>query len=157
MANAQPHPLTKEEFDTIYGKVPRLTVEVLVTTDDGILLTRRGIEPSRGCWHIPGGTVHFGEELHDAVRRVARNELDVDVEVGDQLGVIHYPNLLASGYRGWPVGLVFTARIATGIPARTEQSEEIGFFRTLPDDVMPDQAKFLVSAGVATTGDVATP
>ncbi|MFD0206391.1 MULTISPECIES: NUDIX hydrolase [Saccharothrix] len=156
MATARPHPLTRDEFDRIYGKVPRLTVEVLVRTDKGILLTRRGIEPCRGFWHIPGGTVLFGETLHDSVRRVARNELDVDVEVGDQLGVIHYPHLLAAGYRGWPVGLVFATRIAAGSPSLTEQSEQIGFFRTLPHDVIPDQAEFLLSAGLATAAGIGT-
>lgn len=156
MANTRPHPLTREEFDSIYAKVPRLTVEVLVTTDEGILLTRRGIEPCRGSWHIPGGTVFFGETLHDAVRRVAQNELDVDVEVGDQLGVIHYANLLAAGYRGWPVGLVFAARIVAGVPSHTEQSEQVGFFRALPRDVMPDQAEFLVSVGLVTPAGVGT-
>jgi ADP-ribose pyrophosphatase YjhB (NUDIX family) len=140
--------LTREEFDSIYGKVPRLTVEVLVTTDEGILLTRRGIEPCRGSWHIPGGTVLFGEPLHEAARRVARNELQVAVEVGDLLGVIQYPGLLAAGYRGWPVGLVLAARISAGVPTRTPQSEQIGFFRSLPQDMMPDQAAFLTSLGV---------
>lgn len=139
--------LSRAEFDSIYSKVPRLTVEVLVRTAEGILLTRRAIEPCRGSWHIPGGTVLFGEPLREAVRRVARNELEVDVEVGDQLGVIQYPGLLAAGYRGWPVGLVYAARIAEGVPTRTAQSEQIGFFRSLPQDVIPDQAAFLTSLG----------
>jgi ADP-ribose pyrophosphatase YjhB (NUDIX family) len=142
-----PRLLPREEFDAIYGKVPRLTVEVLVRTPEGILLTRRGIEPSRGSWHIPGGTVLFAEPLHDAVRRVARNELEVEVEVGDQIGVIQYPELHAAGYRGWPVGLVFAARIAGGVPTHTVQSEQIGFFRTPPRDMIPDQAAFLASLG----------
>ncbi|MCC8249791.1 NUDIX hydrolase [Saccharothrix luteola] len=150
MGRSRRLPLTKDEFDSIYAKVTRLTVEVLIRTEDGVLLTRRGIEPCLGQWHLPGGTVLFGESLVDAVRRVARDELDVEVAVGEQLGVIEYPNLLASGYPGWPLGLVFDTRIVAGVPARTEQSEHIAYFRTLPHDVMHDQAVFITGLGLAT-------
>src|SRR6185295_8718349 len=64
--------LAKKEFDAIYSLVPRLTVEVVVQTDAGIVLTRRAIEPAKGKWHIPGGTVFKGETLRQAVKRVAR-------------------------------------------------------------------------------------
>ena len=65
-----PHPLTPDEFRDIYSKVPRLTVEVVLRSPAGVLLTLRDIEPCRGLWHLPGGTVRYGEKLLDAVRRV---------------------------------------------------------------------------------------
>ncbi len=64
-------PLTEEEFREIYSKVPRLTVEVIVQSSRGILLTKRASGPCSGLWHIPGGTVRFGEPLVAAVSRVA--------------------------------------------------------------------------------------
>ena len=71
--------LTPEEFETIYGKVPRLTVEVIIKSEKGVLLSLRSIEPFKGDWHIPGGTVFYGESLADAVRRVTKRELGVTV------------------------------------------------------------------------------
>ena len=69
-------PLPKDEFDRIFSKVPRLTVEVLITSEErGVLLALRDVDPCRGMWNLPGGTVRFGERLVDAVRRVAANEL----------------------------------------------------------------------------------
>jgi len=63
------HPLSQKEFDDIYSKVPRLTVEVIVKNRaGGILLTKRAIEPCKGQWHLPGGTVRFGESLLEASR-----------------------------------------------------------------------------------------
>ena len=39
-----------------------------------VLLIRRGKEPLRGRWVIPGGTVEAGETLHDALVREVREE-----------------------------------------------------------------------------------
>lgn len=51
--------LPKPEYDSIYSRVPRLCVEVVISTRaQGVLLTRRDIPPNIGAWHIPGGTVH---------------------------------------------------------------------------------------------------
>ena len=72
-------PLTFEEFKTIYSKVPRLTVEVIVKTDKGILFTKRLIPPYVGSWHFPGGTVYYKETITDAIERVAQDELGVKV------------------------------------------------------------------------------
>lgn len=138
-------PLTKEEFDSIYSKVTRLNVELLVRIDDGIILTKRSIEPQIGKWHIPGGTVRFGETLHAAVKRVAYEELEVEVEVGQQVGYIEYPIMCAEGYKGWPIGVAFECTIISGVPTGTEQGEEIGFFKEVPENTIEDQRLFLES------------
>src|SRR5579872_4825496 len=65
-------PLPQEEYNAIYARVPRLTVEVVVTSADGVLLTRRESGPCRGLWHLPGGTVRLSEPLTEAVGRVAK-------------------------------------------------------------------------------------
>jgi ADP-ribose pyrophosphatase YjhB (NUDIX family) len=139
------YPIAPAEFDDIYGRVPRLTVEVVVTTPDGLVLTRRSIEPCKGQWHLPGGTVLFAETLPGAVRRVARNELGVGVEVGRLLGYIEYPLMLRGGYRGWPVGIAFETRIVDGELIPAAQSDEVGVFATLPPDMIAEQSGFLRS------------
>ena len=102
-----PHgPLPQAEYEAIYAKVPRLTVEVIIASSDGILLARRKTGPCAGLWHIPGGTVRFGEPLTDAVQRVANQELGVEVTIDRVLGYIEYPSHLARGL-DWPVGIAF--------------------------------------------------
>lgn len=45
------------------------------------LLIRRGSEPLRGEWSIPGGTLELGESLEHGVARELREETGLDVRV----------------------------------------------------------------------------
>jgi ADP-ribose pyrophosphatase YjhB (NUDIX family) len=44
------------------------------------LLIRRGSEPLKGEWSIPGGMLELGEELAEGVRRELKEETGLDVE-----------------------------------------------------------------------------
>ena len=88
-------PPPQEEFDRIFSRVPRLTVELVIASDDrGVLLAMRDFGPCQGLWHLPGGTVRFGEPLVEAVKRVAQDELGVAVSAGETLGYIGVPKPL---------------------------------------------------------------
>ncbi len=52
-----------------------------------LLLVRRGHEPSRGLWSVPGGRVEPGESLVEAVERELKEETGVDARCGLLLGV----------------------------------------------------------------------
>ena len=68
-------PLAQDEFDWIFSRVPRLAVEVVIASRKrGVLLALRDFGPCRGLWHLPGGTVRFGEPVTEAVRRVALDD-----------------------------------------------------------------------------------
>lgn len=74
----------------------RLVVAAAVVERDGrFLVTRRqdGVH-LEGYWEFPGGKCEPGESLADGLRREMREELDVDVRVGDELlSVSHaYPD-----------------------------------------------------------------
>ena len=142
-------PLPQAEYEAIYAKVPRLTVEVVISSPHGVLLTRREMGPCQGLWHIPGGTVRFGEPLTDAVRRVAGQELDIEVTADRLLGYIEYPSHLARGV-DWPVGIAFRAEMATSSAGRPWARPEVaGWFSRLPDEMHDEQKEFLKAHGLA--------
>ena len=59
-----------------------------VVIDDGrALLIRRGSEPLRGEWSIPGGTLELGETLQEGVARELREETGLEVRVLDLIEV----------------------------------------------------------------------
>ncbi|CAO5155144.1 NUDIX hydrolase [Frankia sp. AiPs1] len=136
-------PLSQRDFDAIYSRVPRLCVEVVVSGPAGVLLTKRDIEPCRGQWHLPGGTVFFGESLPAAVERVAARELGAAVTVGALLGYIEYPLMAAAGYRGWPIGVAFEATLVGGQPVGSDEGREVGWFGEIPPNTLTEQADFL--------------
>lgn len=139
-ARGAPASLSEEDFAAVYARVPRLTVEVVVTSPEGVLLTLRQEGPCQGLWHVPGGTVRYGERLVEAVARVARDELGLEVTVGRLLGYIEYPSHLARGI-DWPVGMAFLAepegRPPVGPPNRAR------WFRRLPEQMHDEQRRFL--------------
>lgn len=134
--------LSKPEFDSIYSRVPRLCVEVVIATPErGVLLTRRDIPPNVGAWHIPGGTVLFAEPVMEAVKRVAQDELALEVDVGELLGYIEYPSHYEHGLDS-PVGLAFSCSVISG-PAQTRTPVGGAWFTRLPDGLYTEQREFL--------------
>jgi ADP-ribose pyrophosphatase len=66
---------------------PAVGVGAVIVRDGSVLLVRRGREPGRGLWSLPGGRLKCGERLKDAVEREVREETGLLVEAGDLAGV----------------------------------------------------------------------
>ena len=59
------------------GAEPRIRVSALLRWGDGILLCRHD-KRGRHVWLLPGGGVHSGETLMDALRREIREEVGIE-------------------------------------------------------------------------------
>jgi ADP-ribose pyrophosphatase YjhB (NUDIX family) len=115
---------------------------VVVRPDRGVLLLRRDIPPNVGAWHIPGGTVLFGEALVEAVRRVAHDELGLEVEAGPLLGYIEYPSHYDNGLDS-PVGLAFRSELVDSAVTAERLPEGCAWFKRLPSELYEEQREFL--------------
>ena len=136
--------LPKEVFDKIYRQAPRLCVEVIIDTPQGIILTKRLIPPCIGMWHIPGGTVCLGEKLEEAVIRVADDELGVQIDIKNIVGIIEYLGLYGNGH-SHAIGIAFLCELKSEEQKfrGSFQAEEIKAFKTIPDNTIPEQKIFL--------------
>ena len=86
-----------------------------------ILLIRRNFEPFIGCWGMPGGKIHLGEHVEEAVEREVREETGVKAEFERFCGV------LSEKVRGVEGGdmhyLVLVSRLK-GLTSRIAESRE---------------------------------
>jgi ADP-ribose pyrophosphatase YjhB (NUDIX family) len=63
-----------------YPDRPIVGVGGVVVHRQRALLIRRGCEPLKGQWSIPGGMLELGEELADGVRRELQEETGLEAE-----------------------------------------------------------------------------
>ena len=136
------------EFKKIYSRVPRLCVEVIIIENSSLLLIKRSIEPAIGKWHTPGGTVLKGEDLEQAVKRVAKEELDLEVDVIELIGAIEYKSY--KNHYSQDISLAFMVKsIDKNFINKIQldgHADEYSFFPKLPNDMIIDQKKFYSNA-----------
>jgi 8-oxo-dGTP diphosphatase len=67
-----------------YPEAPIAGVGAVIVAEDAgaprVLLIRRGQEPLKGEWSLPGGAVELGETLEEAIRREVLEETGLAVE-----------------------------------------------------------------------------
>ena len=80
-----------------YPTRPFVGVGALILRDGKLLLSRRGAEPGRGKWSIPGGLVELGEKVQDAMVRETREEVGLDVEPVELMDVFDSITLDSQG------------------------------------------------------------
>ena len=67
-----------------YPSQPIVGVGAVILHDRKLVLVKRGVEPDKGKWSIPGGGVELGEGVRDTAVREAKEECGLDIElVGD--------------------------------------------------------------------------
>lgn len=97
-----------------------LTVDVLITDDQGrLLLLRRGTEPFKGHWVLPGGIVEPGETVEQAALREAREEVGLQLRIVRLVGVYSQPG---RDPRGSFVSIAFHAEVVGGELAVSEEA-----------------------------------
>ena len=64
-----------------YPLAPLVGVGAVVEDRGRVLLVRRGREPLKGEWSLPGGMLELGEGLEAGVAREVREETGLEVEV----------------------------------------------------------------------------
>jgi len=64
-----------------YPTQPIVGVGAVILHEGRMILVRRGVEPGKDQWSIPGGAVELGEKIRDAVLREAKEESGLDIEI----------------------------------------------------------------------------
>ena len=72
----------------LYPDQPIVGIGVVIVHEGKIVLIKRGNEPSKGKWTIPGGLVELGESVEEAVIREAKEETCLAVEEPSLIDVV---------------------------------------------------------------------
>lgn len=65
-------------------------VAAVIMKEGRVFATQRGYGEFKDGWEFPGGKVEAGESPEEALRREIREELEVEVNVGDLIDTIEY-------------------------------------------------------------------
>ena len=72
------------------NKIINVVAAVIVDEKKRVFSTARGYGEYKGWWEFPGGKIEKGETPQQALVREIREELSVDIEVGDLIGTVEY-------------------------------------------------------------------
>jgi 8-oxo-dGTP diphosphatase len=64
-----------------FPQAPLVGVGAVIVQEGRVLLIRRGRDPMKGHWTLPGGVLEVGESLAEGVAREVREETGLKVEV----------------------------------------------------------------------------
>lgn len=97
----------------------------LVMRGDKLLLVKRGIEPFKGYWDIPGGFLEIGEAPADGARREIEEETGLLVELTEILGLFmdQYGNRNTA-----TLNICYLAKVIGGQERASSDAEELKWF-----------------------------
>ena len=73
-----------------YPESPRVGVGALVIHEGKVLLVKRGIQPSKGLWAVPGGSLELGESLVACAERETLEETGVVIRGESLIYIFDY-------------------------------------------------------------------
>ncbi len=100
---------------------PKVVACSILELDEKIVLLKRGINPKKGKWVMPGGYVDRGEEVRSAAIRETEEECGLKIEIRDLLGVYSYSDHV-------PVVIVYLAKYVSGELAPQDETLEARWF-----------------------------
>jgi ADP-ribose pyrophosphatase YjhB (NUDIX family) len=114
---------------------PKVGSAVLAVDDaNRVLLVKRGVDPGRGGWCMPGGFIEQGETPQAAAIRECHEESGYEVEITNLIDVYYYEN-----FRGSGLLIIYKGQIVGGNPQPGDDAEEVGFFGI---DELPENIAF---------------
>ena len=146
--------IPSREWESIVKNVPIVSVDLVVDSPAGIVLGRRSNEPARDEWFVPGGRVRKGEQLREAVHRVAEEELGTEVEIRKDMGAFeHFYETSEVGCEKHYVAHGFHVQTEATSFDCDKQHKEVVVFEEPPSNLHKYVNEYLTAAGIHSTSN----
>ena len=119
--------LDNQTFRTVVNSTPLISIDILVKRDNAILLGKRVNNPAQGYLFSVGGRVHKNEKINSAIIRIAKNELNIDLQSMPRfIGVFEhfYDDSIYQDVSTHYVNLAYETEIKEELNLPTEQHNE---------------------------------
>ncbi len=106
---------------------PEVAVSGIIVQGDRVLLIKRGHEPAKDWWSVPGGHLEWGETVQDALIREVKEECNIIVKPVRLFSIVE-----AIDKNNPPkyhyILLDYIAEYVSGTPQMGSDAEDIGWF-----------------------------
>jgi len=128
---------------------PRIGVGAVLIHQDKVLLIKRGKEPLRGRWVVPGGTVELGETLEQALVREVQEETGLTVRPLEVVLVFDRIEREGDAVRYHYVIIDYLCDYVSGTPRAASDALDVAFVARddLPGYSLPEKALAVVLDG----------
>jgi ADP-ribose pyrophosphatase YjhB (NUDIX family) len=108
-----------------FPSAPLVGVGAVVVDEGRVLLVRRGHEPLKGQWSLPGGLLELGEGLIDGVKREVKEETGLIVEPVELIELLDRIHRDAERVRYHYVIADYLCRVAGGVLQEASDADEV--------------------------------
>jgi len=118
-------------FKTIIDSAPLISIDILLKKDDKVLLGKRVNKPAQGYFFSTGGRIKKNETIDNAMKRIALNELNIDLKSTPEfIGVFEhfYDDSIYENVSTHYVNLAYKYEVEEIADLPTEQHSEYKWF-----------------------------
>ncbi len=108
-----------------FPEAPLVGVGAVVVDGGRVLLVRRGREPLKGHWSLPGGLVELGESLHAGAAREVREETGLEVEPLELIELLDRIHREGERIRYHYVIADYLCRVTGGVLKASSDADEV--------------------------------
>ena len=118
-------------FKTIIESAPLISIDILLKKDGKVLLGKRINKPAQGYFFSMGGRVNKNEAIANAMARIAKNELNIELKyIPKFIGVFEhfYDDSIYKVVSTHYVNLAYEYEVKEVLNLPTEQHDEYRWF-----------------------------
>ncbi len=114
----------------LYPKQPLVGIGAVIVGPNKILLEKRGNQPGKGKWSIPGGLVELGEETKQTVIREVKEETNLTVDNPELMDVVDNVETDEHGRIKYHFVIIdYRVRLKSGKPKASSDAAELRWVR----------------------------